>query len=399
MNLVFGTLELTTIAGGHTYLVTVAEQLERMGHGVTVFTEDAGEMAAVAEKRGLRVVTDAGELPESCDVVYAQDTPSAYSLAERYRETPQVFAVHHDEHGRWVVPQVPGIASAVVACSELHAQYARSLAHAPEVVRLRFPVDTRRFSPRAPIADSPRRALVMGNYLAGKRLEMVRDACSEMGIELVERGLQAGEVTTTPEVEINDSDIVIGRSQVIVEAMSCGRAAYVFDVNGSDGWVTPQTHELLEAAHFDGAADPQPVDPDRLRAELGDYSAEMGAANRDLALTHHSAKAHCQALVDLFGRLAPRSEPAATPLDELARLTRIQWQTDAQALGFEHEAKLLRAELERRNAETVELQEQTRLAQERAARAEREAAEARERVARLEAGRFGAFRRLGRANR
>ncbi len=67
----------------------------------------------------------------------------------------------------------------------------------------------------------------------------------------------------------------------------------------------------------------------------------MGAANRDLAVTRHSATSHCQAIVEMFGQIAPRGEPAAAPLDELGRLTRVQWQADARALGFEHEAKLL----------------------------------------------------------
>jgi hypothetical protein len=42
VNLVLGTLELTTIGGVGTYLVTVGEQLERMGHGVTVLAAETG---------------------------------------------------------------------------------------------------------------------------------------------------------------------------------------------------------------------------------------------------------------------------------------------------------------------------------------------------------------------
>src|SRR5262249_44900567 len=161
MNLIFGNLELTTIGGVGTYLVTVAEQLEKMGHTVTVYTEEAGDMAGGADGRGLRVVSDPPELPDSCAVVYAPDTPSAYPLPDRYREVPQAFVVHHDEHGRWVVPQLPGVTSATVVYCERFERHARSLAHVPEIVRLRGPVDTRRFSPRGSIAETPQRALVM----------------------------------------------------------------------------------------------------------------------------------------------------------------------------------------------------------------------------------------------
>ena len=111
----------------------------------------------------------------------------------------------------------------------------------------------------------------------------------------------------------------------------------------------------------------------------------MGPVNRDLAVAHHGGRAHGEALIELFGNLAPRGESPHAPLEELSRLTRAQWQADARALGFEHEARLLRAELARRNSEQAELQRETDLARERSAAAEREASEAREEVGRLEA--------------
>jgi hypothetical protein len=334
----------------------VGEQLERMGHGVTILTEERGEMAAIATERGLRVVTSADEAGQ-CDVVYAQDVPSAYALAGRYRDVPQAFCVHHTEHDRWVVPQLPGVTSVAICLHEQAARHARSLGHVPEVVRLRQPVDTRRFSPRGPIGATPTRALLLGNYLSGNRLDIVRQACSEAGIEVVRRGLQA-DFARSPEAEINDSDIVIGKSRVIVEAMACGRAAYVYDHNGGDGWVTPKSYPALERANFDGEPDSRPLDLARLREDLVAYRPDMGPANRDLALANHGARAHCEALVEVLRGIVPRKDPEAAPLDELGRLARLQWRADARALGFEQEAKLLRTELARSNREGTELRKE-----------------------------------------
>jgi hypothetical protein len=395
VNLVLGTLELTTIGGVGTYLVTVAEQLERMGHEVTIFSRDTGEMATIATGRGLRVVTSEEELPDACDAVYAQDAPSAYALAGRYPEVPQAFCLHSTEHDRWLVPQLAGMTGATVVLHERAARHARSLGHVPEVIRLRQPVDTRRFAPRGSIGVSPGRALVLGNYLSGNRLELIREACSEAGIELVERGLQAGEFASAPESQMNDCDIVVGKSRVIVEAMSSGRAAYVYDHGGCDGWVTADRYSLLEADNFEGQADLRPVDAERLRADLLAYRTEMGPANRDLALAHHSARSHCEALVELLASLAPRRDRAGAEPDEIARLTRVQWETDARALGFEHEAKLLRAELSRRNREQRELHRETERAQRLAADAEQRAVAA-EREA---ASPLAPLRRLRRASR
>lgn len=370
MNLVLGTLELTTIGGVGTYVLTVAEQLERLGHPVTIYTEEAGEMASIGRDRGLRVVTAPDDLPEACDAIYAQDAPIAYALAAHYRGVPQAFCLHATEHDRWSVPQMPGVISATVALHDRAERHARAFAHAPDVIRLRQPVDVRRFSPRGPISRAPGRALLLGNYVSGNRLEVIAEGCAAAGVELVRRGLQGGGMTASPEAEMNDVDFVIGKSRVIVEAMCCGRAAYVFDHNGADGWVTAERYAALEADNFDGTADVRPRDADSVRTELGGYRASMGVTNRDLAVAHHDARSHCESLLELFERLVPRDESDSAPLDELARLTRLQWRADARALGFEHEAKLLRAELGRRNEETIQLQRDAEVARRRAMQVE-----------------------------
>ena len=39
-----------------------------------------------------------------------------------------------------------------------------------------------------------------------------------------------------------DADIVVGYGRSVLEAMAMGRAAYVWDHAGGDGWVTPETY-------------------------------------------------------------------------------------------------------------------------------------------------------------
>jgi hypothetical protein len=166
----------------------------------------------------------------------------------------------------------------------------------------------------------------------------------------------------------------------------------VYDHHGGDGWVTPERYPALEADNFDGQSDPRPADAARLHDDLLAYRAEMGAVNRELAVTHHSSRSHCEDLVELFRRLAPRDEPAGAPLDELGRLTRMQWRADARAAGFEHEAQLLRAELSQRNRETAELAEEV-------ARARNGASEADKRAPSVRALPFRVLRRGGRPSR
>jgi hypothetical protein len=155
---------------------------------------------------------------------------------------------------------------------------------------------------------------------------------------------------------INDADIVVGKARVIVEAMACGRAAYVFDTFGSDGWVTPESYSRLEADNFSGQTGSPPVDVERLCSDLQLFRPEMGAANRELAVVNHSANKHAVELVEVFERLAPGSVSRAAPLQELARLVRVQWGTEERALAAAAEARRLREENEQLERRVLELE-------------------------------------------
>jgi hypothetical protein len=226
------------------------------------------------------------------------------------------------------------------------AEQASALAHREEIVRLRQPVDLTRFSPRGELTEHPRRLLLLGNYLAGDRRDLVLNACAQVGLECTELGRYAERTSVAPEQEINLVDIVIGEGRSIVEAMACGRAAFVYGQMGGDGWVTPESYADLEALNFAGVTGEDALlTPEGLASRLREYTYSMGSVNRDLARLHHSASRHSEELVALFERLEPRPSPGSPPLRELARMSRVQWHGDSRALGFAHEARMLSSRL------------------------------------------------------
>ena len=381
MEVVLSIHELCFSGGTETYLVTVGEQLQRLGHEVTVWAPVRGPFADVVRGRGLRVADEEAELPAHPDVVYAQEAETAFQLAERYPSTPMVSGLHAVDHDLTIPPQLPGLVAAVVTLYDRVERRATSLAAVSEVVRLRQPIDLSRFTPRGPLRNPPRRVLLFGSYVRGDRRELVFEACARAGLECEQVGSHTDGYTTEPEAAICDADIVIGKARAILEAMACGRAAYVYDHNGGDGWVTPERYGLLEADNFAGQAAPEVIDEDRLVRDLIGYRREMGPANRDLAVTHHSATNHAEELVALFARVARKREPVSAPLREMARLVRVQWQTDSRAIGLGHELDAIRRERDELWLQKRELEAQLADSARHAEAAERraQAAEQRER--------------------
>lgn len=326
LEIVLGAHVLDWWGGSVTYTLTVARELVRLGHRVTTFSPRVGDPGRVARGWGLEVVDSERALPETCGVVFAQDAWSAYTLGARYPETPVVACIHDDQTDVFFPPQLRGLVSATVAMYDRVAARARALATDVPVVRLAQPVDLRRFTPHGPLVNPPRRALALGNYLRGDRREQLAGVCEQAGLKLRFVGVHDGS-SAAPEHELNTADIVVGKARAIVEAMACGRAAYVYDHNGGDGWITRDTYERHAADNFAGQSTKDVIDVARLRRDLAEYSPEMGVVNRDLAVLHHNAARHAHELVELFRGLAPRTRLAPDALTELARIAAVQWDT------------------------------------------------------------------------
>lgn len=326
------------LGGSESYLLTVAEQFDRLGHKVTIYAAEPGPGVAMAEERGLPVVGE-GELPNELDAALVQDSGVSYQVAEHHPGLPQIFVAHSSMFDLQAPPQLDGAVGAVVAMNDRIATRVSRYAVGVEVVRLHQPIDTHRFVPRGPLPEVPRTVLLLSNTPHADRIEMIESACGAAGIELKRLGGVTGR-TADIRPALGDADLVIGYGRSILEAMACGRAAYVYDWKGADGWVNKDSYAAIEAGGFAGATAAEILDRDSLAADLGRYSAEMGPVNHDLVMANHRAVRHAERLIELIGEIAPTTPRPREPLQEMSRLVRLEWraQLDIQSLRTENEA-------------------------------------------------------------
>jgi hypothetical protein len=329
MNFVLGTHTLG-LGGSETYLITLADQLQRLGHGVVLgaFVLEGGAQLArgsgVAELASLD-----GQLPSDCDGIVAQDGASAFELARRYPEAPVIFVAHSEEFDEQLPRYLEGVAGAVVVLNARVERRVRALAGALRTVRLAQPIDIKRFRPLSPPAIPPRRLLLLGNNGDAARAALLDSVAGELGLEVARVGAH-GESTLRSELAIHDADIVMGYGRCILEAMACGRPAYVYDHLGGDGWVTPDTYPALERDGFGGRAFPEAIDRPRLLRDLRAYDPTIAIANRDLVVANHRAEHHAQALVELLRSVGGSRSAGSAPLGEMVRLVRSEWAAEAR---------------------------------------------------------------------
>ena len=376
MLVVLGLSDFSVFAGTETYTLTVADELVRLGHDVVIHTHKTGPIAEQARERGAEVVTDPERLPASCDAVIAQDTPSAYALAERYPSARRLMVAHSEYFAVQSPPQLDGVCDAVVVLNDRVRRHVEALASPPRVIRLHQPVDLKRFGARGGAPATARRALVLGNYLRAEAASTVTEACKAAGLEPVLSGVHATP-TQTAEQAIADVEIVIGLGRCIVEAMAGRRAAYVYGIAGGDGWVTAERYADLEADGFGGTASELTIDGARLARDLAAWDAEQGPVNRQLAHRHHDSAAHAIELVAQLRELRPDDRPPPQHAAELARLVRLEWQSWSRYAGALDENRQLR------EAQKLQQDESQRALEDAVGRARREAERLRHETARL----------------
>lgn len=348
---------LVAFGGTETYTLTVAMELDRLGHDVTIYSPQHGAMAEFARNQGVRVI-GRPELPGSCDVVISSDAATCHELTGRYRDAVRIFVAHSTDNALQAPPQLHDRCQTIVVLNDRVRRAVEARAwHAP-LVRLRQPIDLYRFHDYGPGRSTARTALVLSNNLNGQRATLIEDACRANGLNLTWVGAITHQIPS-PELAIARADLVIGLGRSVLEAMSTGRAAYVYGVIGGDGWVTPERYSAMEADGFAGTATSDlPINADRLADDLGHWNEQMGTANRDLACAHHSAREHAVELVNLARNLHAFSSVEPSVSEELSHLIRLQWQEEGRLVASLAESNGLRGLLAEREVEAAALRAQ-----------------------------------------
>lgn len=339
-------LRLVDPGGAETYALTVAEQLARLGHEVVLHGRAVGEpLVGWADSRALAITDRERALPASVDgVIIGVDRVQALRMADRYPDAVRLF-VPHSEQDCYLPPPAPGAVAATVALSDRQAERFAACVGAGEVVRLRQPIDLSVFAPRRRIAERPRRVLLLGNYhaLPEGRGAAIASAWADAGLEW--RQLSAATDQTLAVTEaIAEADIVVGYGRSALEGMACGRAVYVHDHSGTEGWLSAETYPALEAGGFAVSDCRSGRDRQAIRADLDAYSPELGQLGPDLARSHHDARVHASQLVALIERLRGDPPPAkaavdAAPARVLISLAEAHLRAEGVAEGYRLELK------------------------------------------------------------
>jgi len=314
VNVLITHLHLDYPAGSETYTYTLTQGLVATGHRVTVLSPILGEVAEQIRGLGADVVDELGKVRGHPDVLHCQHNVMALASRAWFRGAPLVF----HSHGTVPLPEQPPSVDLnvqrYVAVSDLVGRHLRSRGVPGELIRvIENPVDVHRFAPRSEIHARPRKALVLSAVVDGGTLSVIDEACRRLGIELELVGAD-GRREWDVERHIDLADVVFSLGRGAIEAMACGRAVFVYDVHGADGWVTPDSVDEIASCTFSGKRYRRRLTAQELVAELERYDPAMGPANRRIAVERYGLEQHLPRILETYRDAAEAFTPRSLDL-------------------------------------------------------------------------------------
>lgn len=200
--------------------------------------------------------------------------------AFKHLSCPKIFTSHG------VLPAqeqpVPG-ADVYVTVSEEVQDNLKAQGYGSVVIR--NGIDCDKFQPLTEPNETLTSVLFSSNYQSSAE-DTTRRAAEGLGLRFKAIG---GQNRVTDVVsEIQAADLIVGLGRTAYEAMACGRNVVVFDYNGGDGFVTPETILEMRKNNCSGRRYRHPYTVEELKAELLKYSKENGARLRDYVLENNN---------------------------------------------------------------------------------------------------------------
>lgn len=267
-------------AGTELYIKEIATELKVRGHEPFCFTLRPGQIADQLVAMGIPVSDDLRTLPGPPDVIHGQHLIETTLAAMTHRTVPVISFCHGPEAWQESVCRLPNVVQWVAVDEACRRRVVEDEGIDPaKVVTLLNHFDDRRFQPRSPLPERPRKALMVSNRLTADHPAVLaaRAACKERGISLDYAGNRFGKRCEALEKLLPEYDLVFAKARCAIEAMGVGCAVVQLDYFGAGRLVTSARYKELRALNFGFRSMTFPISKAHLGTEIDGYNAADAA--------------------------------------------------------------------------------------------------------------------------
>lgn len=251
---------LADLGGTETWVMTMAEEYERLGYEVGVHTKHKGAVSSMLHR-------------------FIDDNPTGYDLALINHNTCisvdakyKIFTSHGTE---------PQLEKPEKGCDE-YVAVSENVAKKYDLKHIiKNPINTDKFRPYRPINKTPQKALVLGGpppSIPTIYPSRVEDSMADL---------------------INNVDVVVSLGRGALEAMSCGRNVITWGHRSN--WGSRGDGYLDDLSKLKGNVAGEYLSPNiNLDEELSKYDKSHGERNRRYILDNHDVKNIAQEYIKIW---------------------------------------------------------------------------------------------------
>lgn len=303
-------------SGSEVLTLTLARNLLKQNCTVTVYSKYLGPLSNEFKNEGIEVVNDLELIKhKKFDIAHVHHNINALEIRFFFPELPIVF------FSQGVIPfleQPPvfniNISHYLAISDEVKSNLMNRGISENEISVIGNLIDSDKFFFQKPLKECVENILVVSAKITDDKVNVIRQACSQMNINVRFVGGRFGEVEQTEIVQlIQDSEIVISLGRGAIEAMLCGRIPVIYDYQGGDGMVTPANFNEIRKNNFSGRRYGYNYSPEDLINEIKKYKPENGELLRLKAIESYAASQVTKKLMKIYSSVIS----AGTPLNHV----------------------------------------------------------------------------------
>jgi hypothetical protein len=262
-------------AGGSLYVRDFMLELLRRGHRPVVFSTRLGALAAEIRGLTIPVIDRLDKLTAIPDIIHGNSPIETMAALLHFPDSPAIFTCHGWDSPDAIPPKMPRLVRYIAVDETCRDRLVCHEGIPEDRVLVHYnPVDLTRFLPRGPLPERPQRALVFSNNARETNyLPSVRQACERAGVPLDVAGEGSHRLSVQPELILGGYDIVFAKARCALEALAVGTSVILCDETGMGPMVTLDDFRALRRMNFGRRALRNPVEPDRITAEIQKYNA------------------------------------------------------------------------------------------------------------------------------
>lgn len=319
-----------TLAGGsgtEAFLWDLTGGLQARGWECGIYTPRPGPLAEAFRQRGIPVWHDLDEVTFQPEVMHCQHTMESLALRDRFPGIPALFMVHDGRSRHDAIPGLAGWAALVAVDDFCRQRIIRETGLGEEQIEvIHNSVDTKRFLPRSPLPEIPRRAAIFtSNAVNNAHVLAARSLFGKLGIALDELGPGAGNPVADPENWLPRYDLVLAKGRCAQEAMAVGAAVILIGAEGTGEMVAPENFAVFKQRNFGLSLLRPGMDQDFLEQQVQRYSADRARQVQELLRTTCGLDGMVEAFIQLYESLPARGRPFAGRPDVLPVTTMASW--------------------------------------------------------------------------